>query len=281
MSSEALVYDDAHNGAHDEAHAEGLRTRDLSLHYPGGGPIVERLDLSIAPHRFTAIVGPNGCGKSTVLKALSRILMPQRGEALLNGRDVHAYAPKAFARQVGFLPQSSLAPDGITVAELVARGRYPHQSLLQWPSAEDRSAVLQAMVRTDIAELANVRVSALSGGQRQRAWIAMALAQQTDILLLDEPTTFLDLAHQIEVLELCRDLNRQSGTTIVAVLHDLNQAARYADEIVVMRQGRVVARGTPDEVITPPVIRDAFGVDAHIIADPLTGTPLVLPIPRS
>jgi iron complex transport system ATP-binding protein len=260
------------------AHDDGLQARNISLRYPGGATIVEHLDVAIAPHRFTTIVGPNGCGKSTLLKALSRLLRPTYGEVLLDGRDVHGYAPKAFAREVGFLPQSSPAPDGITAAELVMRGRYPHQSAFQWSSATERAAVLRAMTHTDVADLAERRMSELSGGQRQRVWIAMTLAQQTDILLLDEPTTFLDLAHQIEVLELCHELNAQFGTTIVAVLHDLNEACRYADEIIVMKAGRIVTRGDPCEVITPATIREAFGLDTQVIEDPVTGTPLVLPL---
>ncbi len=231
---------------------EGLRAVDLSLHYPGGAPIIAHLDVAIAPHAFTTIVGPNGCGKSTLLKALSRVLSPQGGAVLLDGREAAGgYAPKAYARQVGFLPQSSTAPEGITVAELVARGRYPHQSLLQWTSEADRAAVREAMARTDVAELAGRRVAELSGGQRQRVWIAMALAQQTEILLLDEPTTYLDLAHQIDVLELCHELNTRFGTTVVAVLHDLNEACRYADRIIVMKDGRIVTSGEPGAAITP------------------------------
>jgi iron complex transport system ATP-binding protein len=255
---------------------DGLQARGLSLRYPGGASIAEHLDVTIAPHRFTAIVGPNGCGKSTLLKALSRLLRPVRGSVL---RDVRDYASKPFARRVGVLPQSSQAPDGVTVAELVGRGRYPHQSAFGWQSAADRAAILDATAATDVAELADRQVSELSGGQRQRVWIAMSLAQQTAILLLDEPTTFLDLAHRIEVLELCHQLNARHGTTIVAVLHDLNEAWRYADDMIVMRGGHVVARGDPCEIIvTPAVIRAAFGLDTQVIADPVTGTPLVLPL---
>ncbi|WP_186120864.1 ABC transporter ATP-binding protein [Burkholderia gladioli] len=257
---------------------EGLRAVDLSLHYPGGAPIIAHLDVAIAPHAFTTIVGPNGCGKSTLLKALSRVLSPQGGAVLLDGREAAGYAPKAYARQVGFLPQSSTAPEGITVAELVGRGRYPHQSLLQWTSEADRAAVREAMARTDVAELAGRRVAELSGGQRQRVWIAMALAQQTEILLLDEPTTYLDLAHQIDVLELCHELNTRFGTTVVAVLHDLNEACRYADRIIVMKDGRIVTSGEPGAAITPATVREAFGLEVRVIEDPVTGTPLVLPL---
>jgi len=260
---------------------DGLRARDISLHYSGGAPIVEHLDVTIESYAFTAIVGPNGCGKSTLLKAFSRILHPREGTVLLDGRDVRDYAPKAFARKVGFLPQSSVGPEGITVAELVSRGRYPYQSLFQWSSADDRAAVLLAMERTGVIDFAERRISELSGGQRQRVWIAMALAQQTEILLLDEPTTYLDLAHQIEVLELCHELNTQFGTTVVAVLHDLSEACRYADEIIVMKEGRIVTRGDPCVVITPSSIYDAFGLAVQVIEDPVTGTPLVLPLVAS
>ncbi|MEK6346771.1 MAG: ABC transporter ATP-binding protein [Burkholderia sp.] len=276
MSSAAI--DAAPLKAAENGNDSGLQARGLSLRYPGGAAIAEQLDVTIAPHRVTAIVGPNGCGKSTLLKALSRLLRPARGSVLLDGRDVRDYASKPFARRVGFLPQSSQAPDGVTVAELVGRGRYPHQSAFGWQSAADRAAIADAMTATDVAELADRPVSELSGGQRQRVWIAMSLAQQTDILLLDEPTTFLDLAHRIEVLELCHQLNVRHGTTIVAVLHDLNEACRYADDMIVMRGGRIVARGDPCEIVTPAVIRAAFGLDTQVIADPVTGTPLVLPL---
>jgi ABC transporter, nucleotide binding/ATPase protein (iron-siderophore) len=256
-----------------------LEGHDLHLGYAAGEDVVAGLDISVDEGSFTVIVGPNACGKSTLLRSLSKVLPPRSGTVLLDGREISSMRPKVFARQVGFLAQSSIAPEAITVHELVGRGRYPHQSVLHQWSEEDDRQVSTAMERTHVAELARRRVSELSGGQRQRVWIAMALAQQTRILLLDEPTTYLDLAHQVEVLELCRELNQVLGTTIVAVLHDLNQACRYADRIVVMRAGRILARGRPAQVITPQTIHEAFGLEVCITPDPVTGTPLILPSP--
>jgi len=235
------------------------------------------LSLDIPDGRFTAIIGPNACGKSTLLRALSRLLKPQAGEVLLDGRDIHSLPAKEVARRLGLLPQSSIAPDGISVAELVARGRFPHQKLLRHWSAEDQEAVLAAMTATGVSDLSGELVDTLSGGQRQRVWVAMVLAQRTPIVLLDEPTTFLDIAHQIELLELCLRLNREQGTTMVAVLHDLNQAARYADHVVVMKDGRIVAQGPPKTVVTAALVEDVFGLSCRIIPDPETGTPLVIP----
>ncbi|WP_316670611.1 ABC transporter ATP-binding protein [uncultured Propionibacterium sp.] len=255
----------------------GLSVRGLAMRYPHGDPVIEQLTVDIAPGAFTVILGPNACGKSTLLRALSRVLAPSGGQVLLDGRDVHSYSPKALARRVGFLAQSSLTPDGITVRELVARGRYPHQGLLRPWSIEDERQVRAAMERTHVAGLAARPVANLSGGQRQRVWIAMALAQQTDILLLDEPTTYLDLAHQVDVLELCRELNQGLGTTIVAVLHDLNQACRYADEVIAMRDGAILASGAPSDVVTPELVEQAYGLPVGVFTDPITGTPLVLP----
>lgn len=260
--------------------APQLAAEGVTLSYRPGHPVIEELSVSIAPGEVTMIVGPNACGKSTLLRALSRVLPLDGGAVVLDGAPVDGMRPKAFARRVGLLAQSSIAPEGITVHELVARGRYPHQSVLHQWSPEDDEAVSEAMDRTDVTGLAGRRVSSLSGGQRQRAWIAMALAQRTDILLLDEPTTFLDLAHQVEVLELCRELNESLGTTIVAVLHDLNQACRYADRVIAMRSGRVLAHGAPSEVITEEVVKEVFGLPVRVMGDPLTGTPMVLPLPR-
>ncbi|BDA63623.1 ABC transporter ATP-binding protein [Actinomyces capricornis] len=257
-----------------------LSTRAITLGYHPRHPVTEDLSLTVAPGQVTMIVGPNACGKSTLLRALSRTLAPASGQVVLDGQDISGIRPKRFARRVGMLAQSSIAPPGITVHELVARGRYPHQSILHQWSAQDGQAVQTAMERTGVAELARRPVSSLSGGQRQRVWIAMALAQRTDILLLDEPTTYLDLAHQVEVLELCRELNAELGTTIVAVLHDLNQACRYADRILVMHQGAILSHGRPREVITTTVVEEAFGLPVHVIPDPLTSTPMVLPLPR-
>ncbi|SDM81527.1 ABC transporter ATP-binding protein [Actinomyces ruminicola] len=257
-----------------------LQARGVCLSYHPEHPVIDELTVRVEPGAVTMIVGPNACGKSTLLRALSRVLAPTAGQVLLDGEDIASLRPKSFARRVGMLAQSSIAPAGITVHELVARGRYPHQSLLHQWSAHDDAAVTQAMERTQVTDLARRRVASLSGGQRQRVWIAMALAQRTDVLLLDEPTTYLDLAHQVDVLELCRELNAELGTTIVAVLHDLNQACRYADRIIAMRSGRIMANGAPREVITPVLVQEVFGLEVHVAPDPLTGTPLVLPLPR-
>jgi iron complex transport system ATP-binding protein len=256
----------------------GLAARGLRAGYPGR-VVIDDLDLEIAPGRVTMVIGANASGKSTLLGVLARLRAPLAGHVELDGVDAQALSRRAFARVVGLLPQHPSAPDGLTVAELVSRGRHPHRGLLQRWSTRDAEIVDDAMRRTGVTALAERPVSDLSGGQRQRVWIAMALAQDPRILLLDEPTTFLDLSHQIEVLELLCELNRTSGTTIVVVLHDLNLAARYADDLVVMSEGRVVAHGAPGDVLTPSVIADAFALDAVVIPDPLTETPLVIPVP--
>jgi iron complex transport system ATP-binding protein len=253
-----------------------LAARDITIGYDKK-TISEHLDLVVPEGRFTAIIGPNACGKSTLLRALSRLLKPTAGEVLLDGRDIHSRPAKEVARRLGLLPQSSIAPDGITAAELVARGRFPHQKLIRQWSATDEAAVVAAMEATGVTDLSGELVDTLSGGQRQRVWVAMVLAQQTPIVLLDEPTTFLDIAHQIELLELCVRLNREQGTTMVAVLHDLNQAARYADHLVVMKDGVIVAQGDPRVVMTAGLVEDVFALGCRIIDDPETGTPLVIP----
>jgi iron complex transport system ATP-binding protein len=248
----------------------------LTLAY-GDRLVVEELALEVAPGRITAIVGANGCGKSTLLRALARLLSPTSGQIVLDGVELSSRPTKEIARLIGLLPQSPIAPEGIVVADLVGRGRHPHQGLLaRWSRADDE-AVAAALDATGIADLADRPVDELSGGQRQRVWIAMALAQATDILLLDEPTTFLDVAHQIEVLDLLVDLNRARGTTIVMVLHDLNLASRYADEIVAVCRGRIHALGSPGDVVTAELVSEVFGLDSEVIPDPLTGKPLVLP----
>lgn len=239
--------------------------------------VAEDLSLAVPTGRVTVLVGPNACGKSTVLRALSRLLKPSRGAVLLDGKDIHERPAKEVARTLGLLPQSSIAPQGITVADLVARGRYPHQSLLRQWSSSDEHAVREAMEATGVTTLSTRLVDELSGGQRQRVWVAMALAQETEILLLDEPTTFLDIAHQIELLDLFRDLNRDSGRTIVAVLHDLNHAARYADHLVAMRDGAIVGQGAPADVLSAELVEEVFGLSCRIITDPESGTPLVIP----
>ncbi|MBT2552410.1 ABC transporter ATP-binding protein [Arthrobacter sp. ISL-5] len=242
--------------------------------------ISENLNVRIPDGSFTVIVGPNACGKSTLLRALARLVRPRSGQVLLDGKSVASLPAKELARRLGLLPQSSIAPDGITVADLVARGRYPHQKLLRQWSAQDEAAVADAMQATGITPLSGRLVDELSGGQRQRVWVAMVLAQQTPLLLLDEPTTFLDIAHQIELLELCRDLNRDKGHTLVAVLHDLNHASRYANNIIAMTDGAVVAEGAPSDVITEALVEDVFGLPCRIIEDPVSGTPLVVPLGR-
>ncbi|MGA1834193.1 ABC transporter ATP-binding protein [Rhizobium wenxiniae] len=234
------------------------------------------LSVSIPDGAFTVIVGPNACGKSTLLKALSRLIRPSDGQVILDGRDIHGMAAKDVARRLGLLPQSAIAPDGITVADLVARGRYPHQSLLRQWSGADETAVASAMAATGITDLSSRLVDELSGGQRQRVWVAMVLAQETPILLLDEPTTFLDIAHQIELLDLLSDLNEE-GRTIVAVLHDLNHACRYASHLVAMKDGAVVARGQPNEIVTAELVEAVFTLPSIVMQDPVSGAPMVIP----
>jgi ABC-type cobalamin/Fe3+-siderophores transport system ATPase subunit len=235
------------------------------------------LSLAIPDGSFTVIVGANGCGKSTLLRGLARLLNPTAGTVHLDGRDIHRYPPKEVARRLGLLPQAPVAPDGITVADLVSRGRYPHQNLLRQWSAADEVAVRDALAATDTTDLAQRMLDELSGGQRQRVWLAMALAQQTEILLLDEPTTFLDIAHQVEVLDLCSSLRSDRGYTLVAVLHDLNLACRYATHLVAMKDGAIRAEGTPEQVITAEIVEDVYGLPCRVIDDPETGTPLVIP----
>ena len=253
-----------------------LSGHDLTLAYQAK-PVVEGLTVEIPDRSFTVVVGPNACGKSTLLRALAHVLKPRAGTVLLDGHDIHRLPARAVARTLGLLPQSSVAPDGITVADLVARGRYPHQSLLRQWSREDERVVGEAMAATGVADLADAYVDELSGGQRQRVWIAMALAQQTPLLLLDEPTTFLDIAHQIDILDLCADLHTERGHTVVAVLHDLNHAARYATHLIAMRAGTVVAEGHPAKIITADLVEEVFGLPCRVIDDPVTGTPLVVP----
>lgn len=258
---------------------ELIHIDNLSLSYDGDTIIVHELNLHIQQGSITALVGPNGCGKSTLLRGLSRLLKPVSGSVYLNGEAIHAMKAKHLARQLGILPQSPTAPEGLTVHELVAQGRYPHQSWFQQWSEEDERIVQDALDTTNLTMFADRPVDTLSGGQRQRAWIAMALAQQTDVLLLDEPTTYLDLAYQMDVLDLLDELNA-AGHTIVMVLHDLNQAARYADTMVAMRGGQIVAHGRPEEVMTPDTILQVFGLMAEVVSDPVSNTPMLIPIGR-
>ncbi|WP_061015395.1 ABC transporter ATP-binding protein [Microbacterium sp. CCH5-D1] len=251
-----------------------LEARGLVVAYDGK-VVVDGVDLALPEGSFTVILGPNASGKSTVLRALARVLKPESGDVLFDGRALGEYGSKELARRMGLLPQDAIAPEGMRVADLVSRGRYPHHSALQrWTSTDD-TATREALAATNTTDLAERYVDQLSGGQRQRVWVALLLAQQTPVMLLDEPTTFLDIAHQYELLDLLRGLNTQ-GKTVIAVLHDLNQAARYADNLVLMKEGHVIATGTPSELITAERVGDVFGIDAVVTPDPVTGTPMVV-----
>lgn len=252
-----------------------LEAENLTLGYDR--PVVQNLSLRLPAGKVTAIIGPNGCGKSTLLRGLARLARPARGRVLLDGQDINRLPTRDVARRLALLPQSPVLPDGIAVGDLVARGRAPWRGLLGAWTAADEAARSRALARTGLTALADRPLSALSGGQRQRAWIALVLAQETGLLLLDEPTTWLDLAHQLEVLGLLRTLNREAGRTVVAVLHDLGLAARFADHVVLMRGGTVLAEGPAAQVITPDSLQAAFGLSALVIPDPVTGTPLVVP----
>ncbi|GAA2217501.1 ABC transporter ATP-binding protein [Micromonospora olivasterospora] len=253
-----------------------LSTRDLVVGYDER-TVLDGLDVDLPADAFTVIVGPNACGKSTLLRTMARLLTPRRGAVLLDGAAIRDLPTRQVAQRLGVLPQSPLVPEGVTVADLVGRGRQPYQRWWRQWSARDAEAVAEAMALADVAELADRPVDTLSGGQRQRVWIAMTLAQDTEALLLDEPTTFLDLAHQVEVLDLLHRLRAERGRTVVAVLHDLNQAARYADHLVAMRAGRVVAAGPPREILTAELVRDVFGLDCVVVPCPVTRAPLVVP----
>jgi iron complex transport system ATP-binding protein len=261
------------------AATHSLEAEGLTLAYDKV-EVAKDLSLTIPPGRITCIVGANACGKSTLLRALSRLLKPKMGSVLLDGQSIHRLPTKTVAMHLGILPQSPIAPEGITVADLVARGRYPHQKWFRQWSKSDEQVITDAMLATQTLELATRPVDELSGGQRQRVWIAMALAQGTDLMLLDEPTTFLDLAHQVEVLDLLVELNQEEGRTIVMVLHDLNHACRYSHHLIAMREGRVVATGTPEEVVTEALVKDVFDLRSLVMPDPVSGTPMVVPIGR-
>ncbi|EPP6260538.1 iron-enterobactin ABC transporter ATP-binding protein [Cronobacter sakazakii] len=251
----------------------------LTLGY-GDFRVADGLNVAIPDGKFTAIIGPNGCGKSTLLRTLSRLMKPLGGQVRLDGEAIQHFATKEVARRIGLLAQNASAPGDITVAELVARGRYPHQPLFTRWRDEDERAVQKAMAATGVTALADQSVDTLSGGQRQRAWIAMVLAQETSILLLDEPTTWLDISHQIDLLELLYALNREQGYTLAAVLHDLNQACRYANHLIALRDGKIIAEGAPSEIVDAALIEAIYGLRCMIIEDPVAGTPLVVPLGR-
>lgn len=253
-----------------------ILTENLVSGY-GGTRVVDEIDLKIPAGKISVIVGANACGKSTLLKTISRLVPTQSGAVVLDGKRIDQIPTKELARILGLLPQQPIAPEGIAVADLVGRGRHPHQKLFRSWTADDDRAVAEALTATGVIDLADRAMDELSGGQRQRVWIAMALAQETDILLLDEPTTFLDVSHQIEVLDLLTDLNRERGTTIVMVLHDINLAARYADHLFALRRGRLIASGAPTDIVTSDLVREVFDLDSVVIADPVSGSPIVLP----
>ncbi|ALC05134.1 putative siderophore transport system ATP-binding protein [Corynebacterium deserti GIMN1.010] len=256
-----------------------LSTTDITLAY-GDRTIIDSLSLDIVPGKITSIVGPNGCGKSTLLRALARLLKPTKGQALIDATPLTQLPGKELARMLGLLPQSPTAPEGIVVADLVGRGRHPHQGLMGRWSTRDYQVVANALEMTNTTELAERTIDELSGGQRQRVWIAMALAQETDILLLDEPTTYLDIANQLEVLDLLTDLNQKNGTTIVMVLHELGLAARYSDHLIAMHEGHIYTQGSPSEVVTEAMMDEVFHTHARVIPDPVSGAPLVMPMGR-
>jgi len=256
-----------------------LRADMVTLAYDDRA-VVRDLDLVVPRGQITAVVGANGCGKSTLLRALARLMKPRGGSVLLDGHSIAQLSTKQVAKRLGILPQSPLAPDGLAVEDLVARGRYPHQTLFRHWSAADEAAVEHALEATRMTELRTRPLDELSGGQRQRAWIAMTLAQETEIVLLDEPTTFLDLAHQVEILDLLADLVIDHARTVVMVLHDINQACRYADHVVAMRDGQIHAAGPPHAIVDATLVQDVFGLPARVIDDPETGTPLCLPAAR-
>lgn len=254
-----------------------LVAEDLTLGY-GDRIIVENLDLDVHTGVITTVIGPNGCGKSTLLRSLGRLLKPKSGKVVLDGKAISSMRTKDVARVLGMLPQAPTAPEGLTVGDLVSRGRHPHQSWIRQWSSDDESEVANALELTGVGDLADRPVDELSGGQRQRAWISMALAQGTDILLLDEPTTYLDLAHSVEVLDLVDRLHEEMGRTVIMVLHDLNLAVRYSDQLIVMSQGKIVESGRPQDVISEKLLRDVFGLDATVIEDPVSDRPLIVPI---
>lgn len=284
LKEDALTATFTSHDADNNHPAHSLEAQGISLGYESGSghgksshTVIRNLDLSVPPHQVGAIIGPNGCGKSTLLKSLARLLKPTAGRVVLDGKSINTLPTREVATKVGLLPQTPIAPEGITIADLVTRGRYPYHGLTGGWNAEDNAAVAHALNATGLADLADRPVDEVSGGQRQRAWIALALAQETDVLLLDEPTTYLDIAYQIEVLDLLSYLNADEGVTIVMVLHDLNLAARYADWMLALKDGGQAALGTPQEVVTQELVRDVFGLDATVTTDPATGLPTMVP----
>lgn len=249
-----------------------ITVHNLSVGY-GDTTIINNLNLSIPKGRITALIGPNGCGKSTLLKALARIHKPMHGEVLLDGTTLSSFGEKSLAQRLSLLPQTLQSPEGISVQRLVEYGRSPYLSHWGRLSVHDKALVQRAMEQTGISDLAPVPLSSLSGGQRQRVWIAMILAQDTDVVMLDEPTTYLDLSHQIELMKLMREMNNQ-GKTVVVVLHDLNQACRYCDHLVVMHRGEVVSQGSPKDIFTPELLKNVFSLNAHVVPDPIAHTPM-------
>ena len=256
--------------------ATALGAENLTLAYDRN-VVIRELGVTIPVGKITALVGPNGCGKSTLLRALARLLKPKAGVVYLDGEAIRTLPTKVVAKKLGILPQGPTAPEGLTVRELVAQGRYPHSGFLQGWSLKDEAALLRALTITRMMEFADRPLESLSGGQRQRAWIAMTLAQETKVLLLDEPTTFLDMAHQVEVLSLLDELNAREGRTIVMVLHDINQACRYAHCLIALKDGGVVAQGSPGEVVDEALLEAVFGLECRVVPDPVSGTPLCLP----
>ena len=255
-----------------------LLTKNLSISYQQR-KVIDSLDLTLPAQKVSVLIGSNGCGKSTLLKSMARLLVPQSGAVILEGQDIHASNTAQIARKLAILPQTPVAPEGVTVRQLISLGRFPYQNWLRQWSEEDEKQVDEALRLTDTFALQHSSVDALSGGQRQRVWIAMTLAQNTNYLLLDEPTTYLDLAHQIEILELLRELNQQQNKTIIMVLHDLNLACRYADNLVAVHQGGIYAQGSPQEIMSEELVNSVFNLRCKIIDDPFFNTPLCIPFP--
>lgn len=254
---------------------KSIETKNLDIAYDDT-LIVKELNMQIPEGKITSIIGANGCGKSTILKAVGRILKPKKGVVHLSGQDISKLPTKEIAKKMAILPQTPTAPSGLTVGELVAYGRFPHQKGFGNLTEEDKRIVKWALTATKLSEFERREVDALSGGQRQRVWIAMALAQQTDLILLDEPTTYLDLAHQLEVLKLLYELNRNQKCTIVMVLHDLNLAARFSDYIIAIQKGAIIKHGTPEEVMTPEVLRKTFNINADVVIEPKSNRPVCI-----